>query len=105
MLGFSGWLETLHFWGFRPGSFYRSQTRLEVEKGKCGGIDKVRHLLHEPRPRVQCGVFNRTDTSVESQFAWRKIIEHDVKTASRGGRVSVRLLLVSRSRASTQHWS
>jgi hypothetical protein len=83
---------------------YRPQTRLELER-KVWRFDKKRRAFHAPRPRVKCGVFNGTDTSVVPQFAGRKIIGHDVKTASRGGHVLVRLSFVSMSRASTQHWS
>jgi hypothetical protein len=60
--------------GFRPGSFYRSRTRLELER-KCGGIDRVRRIFHEPCPRVLCGVFNGTDASVESQFAGERSLD------------------------------
>ena len=43
--------------GIRPGSFYRSRTRIELEKGKCGGVmDMTRRVFQESRPPVQSSV-------------------------------------------------
>jgi hypothetical protein len=84
--------------GFRPGSFYRSGDKCRPRKRSVAAY--ITHGL--PHSEDQCVILNRTRSPTLSQFVGLEITEHDVKTASRGGHVSIQLLRVSRNRMSAQ---